>query len=273
MGRQVNAALTTAVYRKSLKLSPAARQESTGKYPLSCHYRPHKVNLHRIILFVLSVGEIVNLMQLDARKIGNDFVPVMHNMWDGLYQIVGYTSAVIYYLGPSALVGILVMILIIPFQAIFMGKYFKLRGAMVKGTDERVKVVNEILQGIRVIKSYNWEQSFIEQVESFRADEMVRLRSASKISAVNSALMMAAPAFVALAALTTFSLSGGKILASTFFTAIMIFGQLRFPLMSYPMILAQYMNAKLAAGRLEKFLNSSEVSGTTAVAQENASSR
>ena len=36
---------------------------------------------------------------------------------------------------------------------IFMRKFFVERSGMVKTTDTRVKLVNEILQGIRVIKS------------------------------------------------------------------------------------------------------------------------
>lgn len=168
MGRQVNAALTTAVYRKSLRLTPAARQEST-------------------------VGEIVNLMQLDAKKIGQEYVPIMNNLWDGLYQIIGYTTAAFYYLGPAAGVGLIVLISIMPLQLFFMRKFFMLRMMMVKSTDSRVKLVNEILQGIRVIKSYNWEKSFADTIESSRDKEMVKLRKLANISSINGAFMMAAP--------------------------------------------------------------------------------
>ena len=34
-----------------------------------------------------------------------------------------------------------------------------------KATDRRVKVTNEILQGIRAIKMYGWEDSFVEMVK------------------------------------------------------------------------------------------------------------
>ena len=87
MGRKTNVALTTAVYRKSLRLSPAARQN-------------------------YSLGAIVNLMQLDASRIGNEFVPTIHSMWDGSFQIIGYSAQCIYYLGPSALVVLYIIYII-----------------------------------------------------------------------------------------------------------------------------------------------------------------
>ena len=35
-------------------------------------------------------------------------------------------------------------------------------------SDLRVKLVNEVLQGIRVVKFYNWEQSFVQRLSEAR---------------------------------------------------------------------------------------------------------
>jgi ABC-type multidrug transport system fused ATPase/permease subunit len=234
MARQVNAALTSAVYRKSLRLAPASRQNFT-------------------------VGEIVNLMQLDSNRLGNEFIPQMHSLWDGLYQIVGYSAQAIYYLGPSALVGIAVMIIAIPAQFYFMMKLMRERQGMVKDTDKRIKQMNEILQGIKVVKLYNWENSFISSIENSRANEMNRLKHVSALKAANGAIMMATPAMVATCAFLTYSASGAPFLASTLFTVIMIYGQLRFPLMMYPQMGAALQNARLSANRIERFLNAPEI--------------
>ena len=91
---------------------------------------------------------------------------------------------------PSALVGVLVLIAIMPIQMVFMGKFFKERSGMVKSTDSRVKLVNEILQGIRVIKSYNWESSFSETIIGSRKNEMKRLKKLANIQSINGAFMV-----------------------------------------------------------------------------------
>ena len=54
------------MYRKSLRLSAAARQQRT-------------------------LGEMVNYMQIDANKL-EMFVPQIHVLWDGLFQITGYMT-------------------------------------------------------------------------------------------------------------------------------------------------------------------------------------
>jgi ATP-binding cassette, subfamily C (CFTR/MRP), member 1 len=40
--------------------------------------------------------------------------------------------------------------------------------AVMKVSDRRVKLVNEVLQGIRVVKYYNWEESFEKRLEEIR---------------------------------------------------------------------------------------------------------
>lgn len=61
VGFRIRTALTTAVYRKALRMSPVARQESP-------------------------VGQIVNLMQLDAQRI-DTLMMQLHVSWDAWYQV------------------------------------------------------------------------------------------------------------------------------------------------------------------------------------------
>ena len=51
-----------------------------------------------------TLGEIVNLMQLDSQKI-EGFMNMVHNLWDGLYQICGYLAILTALIGPAAFAG------------------------------------------------------------------------------------------------------------------------------------------------------------------------
>ena len=74
---QAKAAISVAVYNKSLRLSNAERQLTT-------------------------LGELVNLMQVDASKI-EAFIPNFHVLWDGLFQIAGYMAILYTLIGVSLL--------------------------------------------------------------------------------------------------------------------------------------------------------------------------
>ena len=50
-----------------------------------------------------------------------------------------------------------------------MSKQFStLRGETAKKTDERISLMNEIINGIKVIKMYAWETLFARQIENAR---------------------------------------------------------------------------------------------------------
>jgi hypothetical protein len=53
-------------------------------------------------------------------------------------------------LGPSVLAGLLVMICLIPLNILIMAKTRNLQAKQMKEKDQRVKMMNEILQGIKV---------------------------------------------------------------------------------------------------------------------------
>jgi len=83
LGASIKGALSTAVYKKSLRLSPSGRQNATA-------------------------GEIANLMQLDVGRLEGVATSV-HVLWDGILQVVGYTALLLAFLGPSVFAGIAVM--------------------------------------------------------------------------------------------------------------------------------------------------------------------
>jgi ATP-binding cassette subfamily C (CFTR/MRP) protein 1 len=78
--------------------------------------------------------------------------------------------------GP-ALAGMAVLAVIVPIQIQLSGTIGELRRAMVKHTDTRVMLINEILQAIRIIKLYAWEAPMEQRVRQAREDELRQLNS------------------------------------------------------------------------------------------------
>jgi ABC-type multidrug transport system fused ATPase/permease subunit len=76
---------------------------------------------------------------------------------------------------------------------------------------------------------------------------------------VNQAISNAVPALVLVVTLTAYVKTGKPIVASTIFTAISLFNQLRFPLFFYPMLIDSLANGKNALRRVSSYLSSEEV--------------
>ncbi|KAK0054448.1 multidrug resistance-associated protein 4, partial [Biomphalaria pfeifferi] len=142
IGMRMRIACCSLMYKKCLRLSNKALGETT-------------------------IGQIVNLMSNDVNRF-DQAVVFLHFLWVGPVQAIAVLIILWHELGPSVLAGFFVLLLLIPVQG-FMGKLFsKLRHKTAIHTDERVKVMNEIISGMRVIKMYCWEKPFGELVEKIR---------------------------------------------------------------------------------------------------------
>ena len=71
-------------------------------------------------------------------------------LWSAPFQIIMCVVFLWQLLGPSVLAGIFVMILLIPLNAFIATKLKALQVKQMKEKDNRVKLMNEILQGIKV---------------------------------------------------------------------------------------------------------------------------
>jgi ATP-binding cassette subfamily C (CFTR/MRP) protein 1 len=153
------------------------------------------------------------------------------------------------------------MILAIPVQGVVMKKLFALNRSIVKQTDARVESTNEALQGIQSVKMQTWEDSFLASISKHRSEELMSLKSSAYLRGFSRAYMGALPGIVAVTSFIVYALafSGADISASTLFAALVAFDQLRFPLMFYPMALAQLVQARVSASRLEVFLDLNEI--------------
>lgn len=71
-------------------------------------------------------------------------------LWSSPLQIAGAIFFLWLQLGPSVLVGLLVMVLLIPVNGAVAAKSRQFQMRQMKEKDQRVKMMNEILQGMKV---------------------------------------------------------------------------------------------------------------------------
>ena len=89
-----------------------------------------------------------------------------------------------------ALACMAVFCLVFPLQNICAKRIGQIRQKMVKFTDERVKLINEMLQSIRVIKLYCWEKPIEDRLMNVRNDEVAELAMYLNASSILRELLL-----------------------------------------------------------------------------------
>ncbi|KAJ2475512.1 hypothetical protein EV174_005249, partial [Coemansia sp. RSA 2320] len=125
-----------------------------------------------------------------------------------------------------------------------------------KHKDKRATMIDEALTGVKVIKLYAWERSFLSKIQHVRESlELVTLN--------NSVGVMAAPFLVSFTTFFVYSVfdgvSHGPLTAQLVFVSLTMFNMLRFPLSMFPIILSSIVNASVAMDRIYKLLTSDEL--------------
>ncbi|KAM9726615.1 ATP-binding cassette sub-family C member 2 [Menidia menidia] len=235
LGMKVRTAIMAAVYRKAMMVSNDARKEST-------------------------VGETVNLMSADAQRF-NDVTNFIHLLWSCPLQIIVAIALLWVELGPSALAGLAVMVLFGPVNALLATKARKFQVENMKYKDQRMKIMNEMLNGIKIVKLFAWEPSFQAQVEGIRGQELNVMKKFAYLTSVSTFIFTCAPAVVSLTTFAVFvSVGSDNVLtAEKAFTSISLFNILRFPLAMLPMLIAAIVQTTVSKKRLEKFLGGEDL--------------
>ncbi len=225
--------LIAAIYKKSLKVSQSSKKES-------------------------SVGEIVNLMSVDVQRF-MDVLPYLNMLWSAPLQICisGYFMYV--ELQEATFVGMGLLVITMPANFL-LGRFIrKYQLQQMKLKDHRIKAMNEILSGMKVLKLYAWEESFIAQVLETRGKEIAVQKKAAYLNAVMSLFWTVAPFVVGLGAFAYYVLVGNTLTAQAAFVTLSYLNIMRMPLAMLPMMMVFLIQCNVSLKRINKFMNNDEL--------------
>ncbi|GAA6012116.1 hypothetical protein JCM10207_005134 [Rhodosporidiobolus poonsookiae] len=228
-GVLVRGALIAAIYRKAMVLSGKART-------------------------IITNGRLVNHIGTDVSRV--DFCAgFFHMSWTAPVQIIVILIILLIEIGPSCLVGIAFLFIMIPPQTWAMKKMFTYRKRAMVWTDKRARLIGELLGGMRVLKFFAWEIPYLSKLQGYRSKELVQIRNLLVSRAATTGVAMSLPTLATVLAFVTYSSTGHDQTAQSIFTSLTLFQLLRMPLMMLPMSLGTITDAHNALGRLtEVFL-------------------
>ncbi|KAK3834478.1 MAG: multidrug resistance-associated protein 3 [Linnemannia gamsii] len=243
VGLEARTALIAMIYRKSLKLSSAAKQKSTA-------------------------GEINNHMSVDAER-WNDAITFFPMFVSIPYELCIALWLLYQHIGWSVFTGLGTILILLPVQGI-VGKFFtKAKASKLESMDGRIRTMNEILSGIKIVKLYGWEESFKERIAVFRNRELSSLRKIGTIFSFMSIMFQSMPLIVTLVSFSVYATVGGPnfgpgdMSPQKVFVSISLFGMLNRPIGMLSHIIATTISVTVATSRIQKFLMAEEILGTT----------
>ncbi|RKO93599.1 P-loop containing nucleoside triphosphate hydrolase protein, partial [Blyttiomyces helicus] len=207
-----------------------------------------------------SIGKIVTLMSTDVERV-REYVSYCHRtLLEIPLSVILSLAGLFATVGWAAFAGLAIIILLIP-AGTFFGKLMgDMEDDLMETTDKRVNAVNEMLQGIRIIKYFAWESKFIKRINSARSAEIVNWIRLSKCYIYYNLLTSGSSLIIAFATFAAYTLVFGHSLdASTAFTAISLLAILNRSVDRLPWAMGQFFQVKVSLERLGRFLAEPEL--------------
>jgi ABC-type multidrug transport system fused ATPase/permease subunit len=148
--------------------------------------------------------------------------------WVSLLEVLFILLVLIYILDyPSALAGVGSTILFIPPMIKLANRNAYYRGKTAAATDQRVRYISEIIDGIASVKSYAWENPLFALIGTFRNQETKAIAQSQNVRSANQGLMYCTPAIVSFITFVVFWRLGGELTLPIFFSTISLLQVLR----------------------------------------------
>ncbi|KAL6922760.1 hypothetical protein ACHAP8_007896 [Fusarium lateritium] len=206
-----------------------------------------------------NLGTIINLMSIDSFKI-SEVTAYLHFLCASApTQLIVAIVLLWQVMGLSAIPGIVVMIFLLPVNYGLARGFTITSKRILAATDKRTNVTNEVLQNIRIIKYFAWEQRFGRIIDEKRQAELQALRSRFMVWALAVAIWNSVPVLITFFSFLVYTFVEKKPLKpSIAFTAISLFMLLRVPLDQFGDMFAHVQETKVSIDRVEEFLMEEE---------------
>ena len=190
-------------------------------------------------------------------------MPIINLTWIAPLQMALYLYFIHVEIGSAIFVGLGIFLIAIPLNILIAKKAEKFQTKQMEYKDHRMKIMNEILGGIRVIKLQGWEHSFINNVQEIRGSEEQEMRKFAWVDVFTSLTFSMLPYLALLCSFATFIFmdeDNNILTAEKAFVTLSYMGQLSMQIISLPMTIVSVVQANVSLKRIDAFLSQEEPS-------------
>ncbi|KAL9956501.1 hypothetical protein ACROYT_G037983 [Oculina patagonica] len=186
LGIRISCALKGLVFMKTLRISKHALSKFT-------------------------TGHVIDLISNDVQRLEEDTVKWISLSAFAFLDLVVVAVLLPYLIGWQALMGVLFLCLLLPYFAglSYLSSALRLRIAAV--SDRRIALMNQLVSGIRAIKTHAWEDEYREKIKHTRRREIKIIRKKSAILSSVAALLHTTTAMATMVSVISLVLTGQPI--------------------------------------------------------------
>ncbi|XP_053972249.1 ATP-binding cassette sub-family C member 5-like isoform X1 [Hylaeus volcanicus] len=200
-----------------------------------------------------STGELTNLFTNDSQRLF-DVIIYGPMIISGPIIITCGVVYILWLFSPLALFGTFIFLIFYPCQYLISRIVGRFRSKTVVITDVRVKLMNEILECIKLIKMCSWEKYFSNKLLAIRKKEEHWLHKTVYFQSFAISLTPAVPVISAIVTFLAHLSSGGNLTAAQAFPLTTFFGNmLRMALVSIKDSTRYFIDARIALSRFKVF--------------------
>ena len=202
-----------------------------------------------------TTGHLVNLVSNDTETFDQAFIFAAFLLIGPIKVIVG--AFLIYqHLEYASFAGISFCVLLAPIQYYSGKAYSKFRQTSTVLTDTRVKLMNEIIMGIRLIKMYAWEEPMSTSVLGVRKEEEKKKRLTSNLRAANAAFFFCTTPLIMFVMISIYTnYSSEELTPAKVFACVMYLNVIRLSVSLFiPEAIKNGSEALVSMKRIEAFL-------------------
>lgn len=217
----------------------------------------HKImQLSKTELLKFSIGHIIDLVSNDVQRLEGQTVLLFFFAILDLFVVVPVTAVLlVYFIGWQALLGATCLCILVPY---FMGLSYikaKLHCSTAAITDRRISLVNQVISGIRAIKTHAWEDAYQEKIKRTRSEEIKWIGRKSVFLSSVAALEYTSVPLAMLTSVITLVLTGHPLTPFNVFMLLSLVNVARFCFCYYvPYGFLNAYEASACLKRIEDFL-------------------
>ncbi|XP_078361815.1 ATP-binding cassette sub-family C member 4-like [Oculina patagonica] len=126
------------------------------------------LDISKHVLSKFTTGQVIDLVSNDVQRLDETTVKCFVTAAFTPFVLVVIMALLLVFVGWQAVMGITFFVFVVPYFVVLSYLGGKLRKRTAAESDRRISLMNEVVSGIRAIKTHAWEDEYRKKIKNAR---------------------------------------------------------------------------------------------------------